>query len=306
MITTGPARTQMIDFAPITYDAPAGVTSVRILMTCHNRRETTLSCIGALENQSVDRPISASLVLVDDGSRDGTAEAVLSHIPNARIVRGDGHLFWGGAMALAQQTSTTGRLPMFLLWLNDDVKLYATALHSLLETSRNWEDAIVVGPVQDSERGATSYSGLQRHGRSPLQLEPITPTGEVQFADTFNGNVVLVPQSAYARLGTVDPAFPHLYGDLDYGYRARAGGIPIVVAPKHVGACTRNDESGTWRDPALPFARRFTAVHSAKVMPLVPRLRFVRRHGGPEWPVRLLSGYVKAYWAILRKRGNGR
>src|SRR5205823_538417 len=38
------------------------------------------------------------LVLIDDGSRDGSAEMALSHIPSATLLRGDGRWWWAGAL----------------------------------------------------------------------------------------------------------------------------------------------------------------------------------------------------------------
>ena len=47
--------------------------NISVLMTCHNRRELTLKCLGLLLSQIGE---DARVYLVDDGSTDGTAVAV--------------------------------------------------------------------------------------------------------------------------------------------------------------------------------------------------------------------------------------
>lgn len=45
-----------------------------VLMTCHNRRETTLKCLNTLYNQEGATNIDMAVYLVDDGSTDGKTE----------------------------------------------------------------------------------------------------------------------------------------------------------------------------------------------------------------------------------------
>ncbi len=47
-----------------------------VVMTCHNRRETTLRCLRELEAQTLPAGWNMRTYLVDDGSTDGTSAAV--------------------------------------------------------------------------------------------------------------------------------------------------------------------------------------------------------------------------------------
>ena len=68
------------------------------LMTCYNRKEKTLNALNHLIKGNPE--VAFSFVVADDGSTDGTFEA-LQKIPNLMIVRGDGNLFYSGGMRLA-------------------------------------------------------------------------------------------------------------------------------------------------------------------------------------------------------------
>ena len=66
-----------------------------VLMTCHDRRDITLVCLQTLYQQDA----IFDVFLLDDGSSDGTSEAVKQHYPNVKILPGNGNLFWGGRYA---------------------------------------------------------------------------------------------------------------------------------------------------------------------------------------------------------------
>ena len=129
--------------------------NIAVLMTCYNRKETTLRCLASLL-QAMRRVASQGgektfhLFLVDDGSSDGTSEAVRKWHEEVRpfanfnfrlkLIAGTGDLFWSRGMALAWKEALRceqGQLFAadafsHFLWLNDDVFLDTDALQVLL------------------------------------------------------------------------------------------------------------------------------------------------------------------------------
>ena len=74
------------------------------ILTCHNRREKTLACLRSYFDQALRFPANLEVVLVDDGSSDGTAEAVRAlGASSVEIVAGSGDLYWAAGMALAEE-----------------------------------------------------------------------------------------------------------------------------------------------------------------------------------------------------------
>lgn len=108
--------------------------SLAILMTCYNRRQKTLDCLEALRKQELLPNLVVQVYLVDDGSTDGTGEAVKAAYPGIKVLQGNGNLFWNGGMRLAFSEAMKSDYDYYL-WLNDDTLLYPRAIQSLLATS---------------------------------------------------------------------------------------------------------------------------------------------------------------------------
>jgi glycosyltransferase involved in cell wall biosynthesis len=279
--------------------APTAACSVVVLMCSHNRRDTTLRAMRSLEHQIVQADVRAAVVLLDDGSTDGTAAAVSEVFPVVSVIRGDGSAFWARGMEIAQRHALAVVQPDFLFWLNDDVLLEPDALKTMLETARSLGDeAVVVGAVTDAHSGDLTYSGYLRVGRRPTQLQHVPPAGNPVRLDTFNGNVVLVPRRVYDDVGSIDGAYAHAYGDTDYGYRVGYADRLAVLAPRRVGSCTRNDIRGTWVDRQLTLRQRFAHLISSKGIPPRSYIRFQRRHGGQMWLLNVVGRYASAVYEI--------
>ncbi len=291
----------MLDFSSVDGLRQEGRTSVAVLMACHNRRAMTLASLEGLRQQVLKRPLTLSVVVVDDGSTDGTAAAISAAYPEVRIVHADGSLFWSKGMAAAQGATLRHAEPDFLLWLNDDVILRRDALQTLLgEASSGSTPRVVVGACTDGTATQMTYSGYVRgsSGRAK-DLKAVLPQDGFQRIDTFNGNVVLVPREVYSRIGSVDTKFVHGGGDIDYGYRVARAGYESVLAAPPVGRCDRNPDKGSWRDTAMSRRDRLRVLFSRKGVPLRANVLLERRHGSALWPLAVVGTYGRCISRIL-------
>ncbi|MFD5742910.1 glycosyltransferase family 2 protein [Streptomyces massasporeus] len=276
-------------------------------MACHNRRERTLAALAALDGQLGLPPGTALTVhLVDAGSTDGTGAAVRAAFPATDVVRADADVYWGTGTAMAAARADPDA---HVLWLNDDVVLAADALAVLLRTAAPLRRAaVVVGAMLSADGSRTTYGGyrLRRSPWRPPRLERVEPDPHRPRAcDSCNGNAVLVTHAARRTLGDVDPAFPHRMGDSDYGLRARKAGIPVLLAPGHVGVCDDHPPlaPGTSRATGITVRTALRRATSLREQPLGPWWRFCRRHFGVWSPLVFCSPYAKTLvTAVLTKR----
>jgi GT2 family glycosyltransferase len=279
------------------------------ILASHNRLALTKRALQSFFAQGQLLPATVlNAVVVDDGSIDGTGHEIARAFPDVHVLRANGELFWAGAMARAESEARRRFYPDFLLWLNDDVELNPGALDTLLAAhavlAAEARQGIVVGAVRDPDTHVVTYSGVRRVDRHPLHFEVVRPDGRLDEADTFQGNVVLVPRAVYEVVGGIDGRFAHAQADLDYGLRARKRGIPIIVTPTAVGTCRRGGPEGTWRDRSLPVGRRWRLALSRKGLPPRSLARYLRRHGGRAWVLWWISPYVKFALSSLRDVGS--
>jgi len=275
------------------------------LLACHNRRVKTLECLSALFEGNLPETVGLQAVLVDDGSSDGTADAVKAAYPLVTVAHGDGTLFWNRGMHRAQSVAVQSR-PDFLLWLNDDTILVPNALDNLLsayECARRegGPDVVIVGATVDPSTNALTYGGLRSRSRlrrfNFIKL-PLVP--EVQECQAMNGNIVLVPRAIYERVGALDPVFEHALGDIDYALRVRSAGFPVFVAPGFQGTCSANKAQRTHLDSSLPMGERWKRFVSRKGLPPTSWRHFVRRHAGRAWLFYFIYPYINFALRITR------
>lgn len=276
------------------------------LLTCHNRKLLTLACLQALFHQELQREVTIDVYLVDDGSTDGTAEAVVQSYPQVKILQGDGSLFWNGGTRLAFAEAIKDDYDYYL-WLNNDTLLYPNALSHLLETfyylqAQGEHRAIVAGSTCDPQTKAPTYGGVMRRSHwRPLKFDLIEPGESPQRCDTINGNCVLIPRAVVQVVGNLEPAFTHYAGDWDYGLRAQRQGCTVWVASGHVGTCSQNYKPGSEADSSVAFGEGIKKIGQPKGLPVKEQVLhpfwewkiFAQRHGGLLWPI---------YWLIPYRR----
>lgn len=277
------------------------VPTVAVIMTCFNRRELTLSCLRSLLKQegrlgpqedqagAVKRSFfQLQLYLMDDGSRDGTGEAVLDLWPSAHLLKGAGSLFWCGGMRKAWAAAGAND-PDYYFLVNDDTVFRKEAVGSLLALVGGPEAGrIAVAAVADPMSGQPSYGGVRRDGKRLVGKgdEPIR-------ADTFNANGVLIPRAVYRDLGGFHPVYTHAMGDYDYGFMAAKKGVEIWQSAEFLAECPVNPETGSWRDRSLPFGKRWELLQQPKGLPWKEWAVYCRRNYGWKAPLKFFSPILR-------------
>lgn len=284
--------------------------SIGVVMTCFNRREYTLKCLRLLyEQTALQQGVSLSIFLTDDGSKDGTSEAVAKEFPDTTILKGNGSLFWNGGMNKAYGEALKHDLDYYL-WMNDDTFLFEDALERLLATHKDrsekgMEKSIILGGCLDPRNGKFSYGGFQRVSKWTLKMIDVVPGDEPKECTSNTGNCVLIPRSVAALVGNIEPFYTHRWGDPDYGLRAGKKGCKIWLAPGFVAECEANPTAERWRDTSLSFKDRLKDFHSVKGYIKKDWFFYVRRHGGALWFLLWIKPYVDMVLSTFKGSNSG-
>ena len=93
---------------------------IHVILPVHNRVATTKKFIECLQQQTYR---NFQLILVDDGSNDGTTEYVKGQVDDVIVLTGNGNLWWAGALHKAyKHLKAIDARNDDLVWIiNDDV-----------------------------------------------------------------------------------------------------------------------------------------------------------------------------------------
>lgn len=250
--------------------------NIAVLMTCHNRKEITIQCLDALFFiiQNTGNKIKFDVYIVDDGSTDGTSQAIKEKYQTPVLILGNGHLFWNRGMNLAWSVAAKKDYDYYL-WLNDDTILKNNSIELLLKHAKQFDNnAIICGVCESSKTGEITYGGYEIYTH-----KLIIPNGYPQWCFFFNGNIALISRKIYNIIGNLDSVFHHSLGDWDYGLKGLKKGINTYVTSESIGYCERNDLP-QWCNPGFSFSKRLKIFYSPLGAVPFQHFIFVKRHYG--------------------------
>jgi GT2 family glycosyltransferase len=118
-----------------------------VIIPVHNRKNLTQSCLESLKQQYYR---GFNVILVDDGSTDGTSEMVQLLYPDTILLKGDGNLWWAGSVNKGiRYALSVCQSDDYILTLNDDLIVPPEYLTSLREAAIKNPNCII-GSVEST------------------------------------------------------------------------------------------------------------------------------------------------------------
>jgi GT2 family glycosyltransferase len=204
--------------------------TVAVVIPCHNERDSVLRCLTSIRASSVDLDI----VVVDDGSTDGVEKSIADAFPSVRVLRGDGGMWWSGAINAGLDYALPNAATNAFILLNNDCVLEPDTIDRLVAKSLASPTSIVSATILDLADGSiVSFGGaITRAGLDYITDPPATDATGLCTVDWLAGHCILIPRSVVDSIGIIDAkAFPHYWADADYSLRARKAGFRLAVDP---------------------------------------------------------------------------
>jgi hypothetical protein len=285
---------------------PGYETTASIIVVSFNTRDLLRECLTSLREECARLPegVSAEILVVDNGSRDGSAEMVAAEFSGsgvaARLIRSDVNLGFGVANNRAIEAAQ-GR---YLVLLNSDAFFHSGALaraiaHMEADASAGVGGAQLVGRDGAWQPAARMFPGILRDAfvltglasRFPCSrffsaaertwADPAAPAD----VDWVTGAFMILRREALAKTGLFDPAFFLYCEEVDLCRRIKRAGFHVRYWPDIVVTHVHGESS------RLVHAQVFSENESQVVLwRMRSTLLYYRKHHGAKvWPARWLE-----------------
>ncbi len=278
----------------------AADTAVAVVVLNHNRRDLLLECLASVtaqEHRSLD------ILVVDNGSSDGSADAVAREFPGVHLLRQSQNLGVAGGRNAGLAWVRAHLSAPYLLFIDNDTSLEPRTVSELLAATAADARIGLVAPKCFHRRDAATLASA---GGMDFNLY-IGSAWDVASGESDRGQhdaprdiracpgfAFFVKREVFEEIGAFDENFnPYGWEDVDLSLRAARAGFRLVYAP---AAIVYHSGGRASRGPIRDYER-----HKAQKM-----IYLLRRHSTPvQWGCFLLVLPFRASYRAMREIATG-
>jgi N-acetylglucosaminyl-diphospho-decaprenol L-rhamnosyltransferase len=227
-------------------ETPATIDpELTVIIVSYNTRDLTLKCLETLYATAAD--VAMRVVVLDNASADGSADAVAAHFPQAELIRNPDNIGFARANNLVAESITSE----WMLLLNPDTEVHEGAIANLLAFSKAHPEAGITGGRTVFPDGSLNIASCWRRVTpwslfcSTFFLSAIFPKSEffnpeamggwkrdtVRKVDIVVGCFLMIRTALWKELGGFDARY-FMYGEeADLCLRAARKGYTPMITP---------------------------------------------------------------------------
>ncbi len=273
---------------------------VSIMLVNWNTREMTLECLRSVYAETTNIPFE--VIVVDNGSHDGSAEAIAEEFPQVELMAESAN----HGFAKATNISVERARGEYVLLLNTDTVVLDRAIEKLVAFAESRPDAKIWGGRTIFEDGSlnpdscwgriTAWSafcmatGLSRIFRKSELMNPecygAWPRDCERRVDIVQGSFLLIKREFWNELGGFDLEFFMFGEEADLAARARGFGADPVMTPEAT---------------IIHYGGRSTKQFSKRIIYVIGgRVGLIRRHFKGFW--RPVGVGLMVFWVWWRAK----
>jgi len=212
-----------------------------IIIPTHNRKEALRRLLKQINNQSKPlKYLEINIVVIVDGSNDGTLEMIHSNFSNVHLIEGDGSWWYTKSMNEGFKYAELLQ-PDLALTLNDDVLIDNDYFASLISDYLTLQRDCILGSISFSNENQSRIVSSGNSWKNKLigSLKPHIPIlsvlnpedlSGIKKTETLPGRGMLIPWKILKELNFFDEKFVQYHSDGDFCLRAKKRGYPVYVS----------------------------------------------------------------------------
>ncbi|MGY8814399.1 MAG: glycosyltransferase family 2 protein [Gammaproteobacteria bacterium] len=232
---------------------------IYILLPVHNRKNITIDFVNCLKNQNYK---NYELLLIDDGSTDGTAESVKKQLENLSVINGNGNLWWAGSLNAGINYLKERNVydEDIVLIINDDVLINDTFLSTGAGLINAMKNTLLLAQFRNENTGKIEETGINADlvrlrfniAASKEQINCLSTRGLFSLWGTIK------------KIGLLKPVLlPHYGSDYEFTIRAFKLGFRLTTDPSLV-IVNNHDHTGIRQMIVGTFKERIKCLFSRR------------------------------------------
>lgn len=208
---------------------------IYIIMPVYNRKDITAQCLESLYKQNNK---DFRVIVVDDGSKDGTSEMIRQSFPEVILLQGDGNLWWtGGTNMGIKHALSLAKDEDFVMLLNDDLVVDQNFIGDMYEVASHYPNTLIQAVESDANNHHRIVNGgwkinfltakFQQLNQEKLRSD--FAQGHIEEVSTQTGRGTLIPIPVFHQIGLYnDDHYPQC-GDFEFPIRANRAGYRLIM-----------------------------------------------------------------------------
>ncbi len=198
---------------------------IYILLPVHNRISITRNFIRCLREQTF---ANFHLILIDDGSTDGTDEMVKNELESYTVIKGKGDWWWAGSLHQGYHWLKSRNLPLndLVLIINDDTEIEPDFLKKAVTILEHRKKALLLAQSYNLKDGKLTDVGVHANWKR-ITFNQAVSSDQINCLSTRG---LFMRIEDFFEVGDFYPTLlPHYLSDYEFTIRAYRKGMSLMT-----------------------------------------------------------------------------